>query len=91
MEITDAPDLDRFEARVDGELAGYLEYARHGGVWAYNHAFTFPEFRGRGIAAEVTRFALDAAEAAGVRVRAVCPFVADYLAAHPGYAHLKTD
>ena len=40
------------------------------------------------MAAEVTRVTLDAARAGGARVRPVCPYVADYLAAHPQYADL---
>jgi predicted GNAT family acetyltransferase len=86
--VTDAPDLERFEARLDGELAGYLEYQKFGDTWSLNHAFTFPHLRGNGIAAEVTRFALDAAGEAGATVRPVCPFVADYIAANPQYAAL---
>jgi len=86
--VTDVPELDRFEGRLDGELAGYLEYHRFDAVWALNHAFTFPEFRGRGVAATITATALDAARSAGVRVRAICPFVVDFLDAHPEYADL---
>lgn len=88
MIVTDVPQLSRFEGRVDGELAGFLEYTRSGEVWSLDHAFTFPAFRGRGYAAEITTAALDAARAAGVRVRPVCPFVADFLDQHPEYAEL---
>jgi uncharacterized protein len=84
----DVPDLSRFEGRLDGELAGYLEYHRSEGELALNHAFTFPAYRGHGVAAEITRAALDSARSAGVRVRLVCPFVVDYVAAHPEYADL---
>jgi uncharacterized protein len=86
--VTDAPDLHRFEGRLDGELVGYLEYHKDGDVWSFNHAFTFPELRGRGIAAQVTKYALDAAIAEGAGVRPVCPFVRDYIAANPEYAAL---
>jgi predicted GNAT family acetyltransferase len=92
--VTDVPDLQRFEGRLDGELAGYLEYHKDGDVWSLNHAFTFPALRGNGVAAQVTKYALDAAVAAGARVRPVCPFVADYLAANiaanPEYAALTS-
>jgi predicted GNAT family acetyltransferase len=86
--VMDVPELDRFEGRLDGELAGYLEYVRSEGVWALNHAFTFPAFRGHGMAGEVTRHALEAARAAGARVRPVCSFVADYIELHREYADL---
>jgi predicted GNAT family acetyltransferase len=88
MIVTDVPELGRFEGRIDGELVGYLEYHRSEGVWALNHAFTFPAFRGRGVAAGVTEAALEAARAQGVKIRAICPFVADYLEMHPHWADL---
>ena len=88
LTVTDAPDQNRFEGRFDGELAGYLEYRRADGVWFLTHAFTLPHQRGRGVAAEVTRHALDSAKAAGATVRPVCPFVADFIAAHQEYEAL---
>jgi uncharacterized protein len=88
LTVTDAPERGRFEAHLDGELAGYLEYRKTDGVWSLTHAFTFPHQRGKGIAAEVTRFALDAAKEEGATVRPVCPYVADFIAAHDEYAAL---
>ncbi|NUT32703.1 MAG: N-acetyltransferase [Hamadaea sp.] len=88
MIVTDVPELTRFEGRVDGDLVGFLEYTRSEGVWSLDHAFTFPAHRGNGYAARITEAALDAARAAGVRVKPVCPFVADYLDQHPTYADL---
>ena len=33
IEVTDAPEAKRFEARVDGKLAGFIQYeARHDAV-----------------------------------------------------------
>ncbi|NUR72930.1 MAG: N-acetyltransferase [Hamadaea sp.] len=95
--MNDVPELARFEGRLDraegsgdgsGDLAGYLEYHRFDGVWALNHVFTFPAYRGRGVAAELTKAALAAAREAAVQVRPICPFVADYLDTHPEYADL---
>ncbi|MEV0271009.1 GNAT family N-acetyltransferase [Hamadaea sp. NPDC050747] len=97
MIVNDVPELTRFEGRWEdrpgeadsrGDLAGYLEYHRFDGVWAFNHVFTFPAYRGRGVAAEITRAALAAAREAGTQVRPICPFVADYLDTHPEYADL---
>jgi uncharacterized protein len=88
LTVCDAPDRNRFEACLDGELAGYLEYSKSGETWALTHAFTLPHQRGKGIAAEVTRYALDAAAEARATVRPVCPFVVDYIVANPQYAAL---
>jgi predicted GNAT family acetyltransferase len=88
LTVKDVPEQNRYEARLDGELAGYLEYRKNGDTWSLTHAFTLPHQRGKGVAAEVTRFALDAAHDAGAIVRPICPFVADYVAANPQYAAL---
>lgn len=88
LTVSDVPQQNRYEARLDGELVGYLEYHKAGDRWSFTHAFTFPHQRGNGVAAAVTRFALEAAAEAGATVRPVCPFVADYVAANPQYAAL---
>jgi predicted GNAT family acetyltransferase len=89
LTVTDVPDQNRFEARLDdGELAGFLEYHKIGDSWSLTHAFTFPHQRGNGVAAQVTKFALDAAQEAGATVRPICPFVADYIEANPQYTAL---
>jgi uncharacterized protein len=81
--ITDAPSRDRYEAHLDGELAGVLEYGVKRGRIALIHTEVLPVHEGRGVGSALVRFALDDARRRGLRVIAICPYVQDYLARHP--------
>jgi predicted GNAT family acetyltransferase len=81
--ITDAPERERFEAHIDGELAGILKYAVKHGRIALIHTEVLPAHEGRGIGSALVRFALDDARRRGLRVIAVCPYVQSYVSRHP--------
>ena len=83
LEITDAPDAQRFEARLAGELVGILEYIVKRGRIALVHTEVLPEFEGRGIAGALARFALAEARRQGLPVVPSCPYVRAYLERHP--------
>jgi uncharacterized protein len=81
--ITDAAERGRFEAHLDGELAGVLEYiVKHGRI-ALIHSEVRPSHGGRGVGSALIRFALDDARRRGLRVIAICPYVRTYLTRHP--------
>jgi uncharacterized protein len=81
--VSDATEAQRYEARLDDDLAGVLEYVLKRGRIALVHTEVAPAFEGRGIGAALARFALDDARRRGLRVIASCPFVRSYLARHP--------
>jgi predicted GNAT family acetyltransferase len=81
--IEDAPERERYEARVDDDLAGVLEYRRKRGHIALIHTEVLPAFEGRGIGSAIVRFALDDARRRQERVIATCPYVQSYLDRHP--------
>lgn len=81
--ITDATERGRFEAHVDGELAGVLEYVLKYGRLALIHTEVLPTHEGQGIGSALVRYALDLARSNGWRVIPVCPYVQSYLARHP--------
>lgn len=81
--ITDAPERQRYEAHLDGALAGVLEYVLRRDRIILAHTEVEPVVEGRGVAAALTRFALDDARRLGRRVIATCPYVRRYLARHP--------
>src|SRR5687768_1154010 len=81
--ISDAPARDRYEAHLDGDLAGILEYSIKRGRIALIHTEVLPVHEGRGVGSALVRFALDDARRRDLRVIAICPYVKDYLTRHP--------
>jgi len=81
--VVDAPEASRFEARVDGELAGILEYVEKRGRLALAHTEVLPAFEGRGIASKLAKFGLDQARRKQLGVIVICPFVRSYIERHP--------
>ena len=88
--VADNPAEQRFEAKVDGELAGFAAYrrSRKEGLIAFTHTEVVDEFSGQGIGGQLVRAALDAARAEGLRVLPFCPFVNSFVAEHSEYADL---
>jgi predicted GNAT family acetyltransferase len=79
IEVTHDPERRRFSAVVDGRES-YLDYdVVDGDTVDFAHTFTPNEQRGRGIATEVVRFALEWADAHDKRVVPSCWFVKAYL------------
>ena len=83
LAVGDAPERHRFEAELDGTLAGILDYAVKHERIALIHTEVLPSFEGRGIAAALTRFALDEARRRELKVIVICPYVRRYLETHP--------
>ena len=77
----------RFEIQQDGRVA-YLDYTVSGRVIVLSHTEVPEELRGRGLAAELAKGALDYSREHHLRVDVVCPYVAEYLQHHPEYADL---
>ncbi|WP_159930390.1 MULTISPECIES: GNAT family N-acetyltransferase [Nocardia] len=80
----------RFEIYIDDTLAGYADYAERADlkVRDFHHTMTFPEVRGRGVAAQVVEYALDDSRNAGFSVIPTCWYVEKYIAEHREYADL---
>jgi predicted GNAT family acetyltransferase len=85
LEIANDDAAKRWEARIDGELAGYAEYRASAGRVVFTHTVVDPRFEGRGIGSALARTALDAAIAAGQRIVPYCPFISAYLRRHHQY------
>jgi predicted GNAT family acetyltransferase len=83
--VRDSPERGRYEASVDGALAGRLEYSRTDGRVVLVHAEVDPAYEGRGVASALARTALDEAVSGGLTVVPECPFVVSYLRRHPEY------
>jgi len=85
--VTNNTSAHRYEIELEGHIA-LLEYIVRGNVIAFNHTETPEELRGRGLAAILTKHALDAARAAGQKVIPQCSYVDSYINKHPEYADL---
>jgi predicted GNAT family acetyltransferase len=83
LTISDAQAAGRYEAILDGQLAGVLEYVLKHERLALVHTGTMPGYEGRGVASALVRFALDDARRRGLRIIPICPYVRSYLERHP--------
>ncbi|MFE7074018.1 GNAT family N-acetyltransferase [Streptomyces sp. NPDC057620] len=90
VEVIDAPEAKRYEARVDGasKVAGVAQYIRTTELVAFVHTEVEVAYEGAGVGSALARTALDEARAANLRVLATCPFFAGYINRHPEYQDL---
>jgi uncharacterized protein len=84
-------ELRRYEAWVEGALAGFAEYRMRGGDTVFTHTEVDAAFEGKGVASRLIRYALDDVRERGGSIVARCPFVAAYIREHPAYADLLAD
>ena len=89
IEVTDAPEQHRYEATLDGQMVGVLDYRRDGhGVVHLTHAEVSPRVGGRGIGTQLVQAALDDLADRGERVVPVCSFVRAFVRDNPRYGRL---
>lgn len=83
----------RFEAWVDGELAGEITYALlPGDIADLNHTYVAASARGTGLAGRLAQFAFDQIRADGEwSVLPTCPYVISWTKRHPDYADLLVE
>ena len=77
----------RFEVQT-GAGTGVLTYLERGSALELLHTEVPDAAEGQGFAAALAVAALDFARSEGKRVIPTCPYVAAYIARHPGYADL---
>jgi len=89
ISVRDNPAGNRFEAFVDGSLAGFAAYAVADGVITFTHTEVDDAFEGQGVGSALVRSALDRVRETGrLRVQPLCPFVRAWLEHHPDYQDL---
>src|SRR5450759_2488169 len=57
--VTDNPVAERFEAHIDGRLAGFADYQLTDALIVFTHTEVDPAFEGQGVGSAIARFALD--------------------------------
>jgi predicted GNAT family acetyltransferase len=87
IEVVHNVAAQRFEARVDGQLA-VADYRLADGVMAMVHTEVPVALEGRGIASRLVQAAFDHAQAQGLKIRPLCSYVAVWARRHPERANL---
>ena len=88
VQIRDNTEYRRYEARLDGQLAGFSQYRLRPGQLVFTHTKVDPAFEGRGVGSRLVRWELDDARRRGLKVVPVCPFVRAFIERHDDYADL---
>ena len=86
--VRDNKSRHRFELDVEGGTA-FANYHLTSDSVVITHTETPTSLRGRGIASELVKGALELIRADGLKVVAGCGFVVDYLQKHPEFADLE--
>jgi predicted GNAT family acetyltransferase len=89
VEVVDNAELHRFEARLDGVVAGEIVYReRADGRLVLLHTEVDDRFEGHGIGSRLVAGALEDIRGRGLQIVPLCPFVSAYLKRHPEHADL---
>jgi len=80
--IADAPERERYELSIDGEVLGFTAYRARPGLVGFVHTEVDERLRGRGMGDRLIRFALDDARARSLAVLPFCPFVKAFIERH---------
>ena len=92
VHVTANGEKNRYEARLDGELAGFAEYQLTDELIVFTHTEVHRVHEGKGVGSALARSALDdVREHGGRRVLAICPFIKAWMLRHPDYADLLYD
>ena len=89
--VTDNRAKSRYEARVDGRLAGMTLYERAGKHITFTHTEVGGTHDSDGIGGALARFALEDARANKLTVRPHCSFISAWIKRHPEYQYLVSD
>jgi predicted GNAT family acetyltransferase len=82
MDIRNNEQLSRFETSVDGGI-GFLRYQIEKDAVLLLYVEVPMQARGRGVAAELSRAALQFARERNLKPVAVCPYIAAYMRRQP--------
>lgn len=91
VELADAPERDRYELSIDGEVVGFTAYRKRPGRIAFVHTQIDERLQGRGLGDRLIRFALEDARTRGLAVLPFCPFVKAFIERHREFEALVPD
>jgi predicted GNAT family acetyltransferase len=88
VSVRDNPDEGRYEAFVDGQLAGFSSYHPVGERLVFTHTEVDPAAEGKGVGSALARYALDDVRRQGRHLTPICQFITAYIRRHPEYVDL---
>jgi uncharacterized protein len=91
VQVSDQPEEQRYEVRVDGAHAGAAYYRPGEDALTFTHTEVDDAYEGRGIGSALAQGALDDVRRRGLRVVPQCPFIRGWIERHPAYADLVAD
>ncbi len=81
--VENSPERNRYEARIDGEVAGFAEYQLTPALIVFTHTEVKPAHEGKGVGSALARFALEDVRDDGQRkVLPLCPFIKAWISRH---------
>jgi uncharacterized protein len=87
IDVTNNLSARQFETEVEGHQA-IIRYTLSGQTISMTHTEVPEALGGKGVGSQLARFALDYAQAEGLLVVPICPFIAAYIEKHPEYQAL---
>jgi len=89
IQVRNNPGENRYEAWLDGELAGVAVYEPRQDAVVFTHTEVDDRFEGKGVGSTLVRGALDDVRTQGDQhVVPLCPFVKGWIDNHPDYQDL---
>ncbi len=85
VEVRDARERSRYEAVVDGDVAGFADYRETDDRVVFLHVEVAPERQGNGIATTLVREAMDDVIDRGKTITPRCPFAVAFVQRFPEY------
>jgi uncharacterized protein len=85
MQIINNDSKDCYEGVIDDQIVGVVIYKRIGGRVVIRHTVIEPEFRGKGLGAQLVRTVLDDLRKRGDKLTNYCGFVTGFIADNPEY------
>lgn len=91
IDVADAPDQHRFEARTDdGSVAGFAAYRIDGGQLVFTHTEVDDAYEGKGVGSQLVQDVLDQLRDRETSVRSECSFINSWVEKHPEYQTVVT-
>ena len=83
IELRDRSALNRYEIRVDGELAGMAEYRLADGKITFTHTEVDKNRGGQGLGTKLVAYAVTDARSRDLEIIPACPFVKEWVEENP--------